>query len=156
MKTVTVLLSCIFAITFSGCATRPSYSNQKTPDASLIRGISANLLKFAFSGEAHVSIVEVDGLYIAPGPFGVRDVYIAPGARLITATFQAADYKAAQATIEFEAAANKRYRITGTNVGIDFDVFLWDETDSEKDRVLIKKWRISGQQLTPMVVPIVI
>jgi hypothetical protein len=155
MKTTLFLFVAWIALLLSGCATRPSYSNQKTADTAVVRGISANLLKFAFAGEAHVSIVEIDGLYISPGPFGVRDVHIAPGSRLVTATFQAAEYKAAQATIQFIAQARKRYRLTATVVGIDFDVFLWDETN-EEERILVRKWRISGEQRTPIVMPIVI
>lgn len=156
MKNITFLLVSICVLFSGGCVSRPRYANQKTAESSLIRGVYANPIKFAFAGESNVTLVEVDGLYVPPGPFIVKDVYIQPGHRLITATLEGANYKAAQTTVGVDAEAQKRYRLTSTVVGIDFDVFLWDETDGAKDRVLIRKWRISGEQRTPMVIPIVI
>lgn len=147
-----VLLLLVAASFLSGCATtRPTYQPPTGPALATVKGGSANIIKFFSDGDSHVSIVEIDGLYLPPSFWtgAIKSVAIAPGTRKITLTLQGNNYAQAQDTITLEAAAGHTYQIEAQKVGIAFDVSVYDEgkTGAEvkkEDRQKVFSVRIQG------------
>lgn len=137
----------IAAVALSGCATtRPTYNPPSSPPIATVKGGNANIIKFFSDGEAHVSIVEVDGLYLPPSFWtgDVRSVAVAPGARRITVLLRGNNYTQGQDTLSIEAVAGHTYQIEAKKTGIAFDVVVYDEGTSGKERNSVLSTRING------------
>lgn len=149
-------------LAFSGCATttRATYTPPASGPTATVKGGSANVIKFFSEGASHVSIIEIDGLFLPEsfwtGP--VKEVKVTPGARKVTVLVRGKDYAAAQETITLETTAGRTYQIEARKTGIAFDVVIYEEGASEKDRKEVLTMRIQGQTSgsRPAYIPIII
>jgi len=135
------------SLALAGCATsRPTYSPPSSGPVASVKGGSANIIKFFSDGDSHVSIVEIDGLYLPPSFWtgNVRSVKVAPGSRHITVLLDGNNYTQAQDTISIEATAGHTYQIEAKKVGIAFDLVVYDEGVSGTDRSAVLTTRIGG------------
>ena len=154
------VLAIIASVAICGCATtRPSYSPPSSGAVATVKGRSANLIKFFSDGDSHVSIVEIDGLYLPPSFWtgNIRSVKVAPGSRRVTVLLSGNNYTQAQETISIEAVAGHSYQIEAKKVGIAFDLVVYDEGTSGADRNTVLSARIGGSTgRGPAYVPIFI
>lgn len=145
-RLLTVLAFIALAM-LSGCATtRPTYVPPSSPPVATVKGGSANIIKFFSDGDSHVSLVEVDGLYLPPSFWtgNIRSVAVAPGTRRITVLLQGSNYTQAQDTLSIEAVAGHTYQIEAKKTGIAFDVVVYDEGTTGNERNSVLTARIAG------------
>ncbi len=152
------LLLSVMCLLAGGCATsRPKYNNHKSPDSAAIIGDTANVMRFFSEGESHVNLIEIDGLYLNPGMWGVGTVFVQPGKHMVTVATIGNNYATAQETVEASFEASRKYRFTALKTGFAFDLTLWDETDGTETRRELGKWRLRGtSNPAPAYVPIFI
>lgn len=148
MKKISTLL---LALTISGCATGPMQKPYLGSDASCIKGDVANFLKFFSSGEAHVNIMEVDGL----PPEGSSPYCVAPGKHTIGVS-AVNNNKEFNDYLEFDFKPNTTYQLKANLRGISFHFKLLDVTAS--DHVVLSEFsrKMSGYDSKPVMVPIFI
>jgi hypothetical protein len=144
----------------AGCATtnRPIYTPPTGTGTARINGGSANVIKFFTQGAAHVSIIEIDGLYLPPSLWtgDVRSVAVTPGLRKVTILLRGNGYTEGQDTIQFETIAGHTYQIHAQKVGIAFDVSVVDDSNAVEHKVVFSGRINGGSSGGPAYVPIFI
>lgn len=156
-----VLLLILTSLLFGGCATtsRPTYNPPASGETATIKGGSANIVRFFSAGEAHVAIIEIDGLVIPPSFWtgNARSVNVTAGPRKVTVLLSGNNYTQAQETIQLDVVAGKTYQIEAHKVGIDFDLSVFEETDKPAERKSVFSARLhGGSSGGPAFVPIFI
>ncbi len=160
-KHLTPLFLLITMALLGGCATTggPTYVPPATGQTATIKGGNANIVRFFSQGEAHVAIIEIDGLVI-PASFwtgNARSVNVSPGTRKVTVLLSGNNYTQAQETIQFDVQAGKSYQIEAHKVGIDFDLAVYEEAEKPAERKSVFTARVhGGSSGGPAYVPIFI
>nr|WP_028080878.1 hypothetical protein [Solimonas soli] len=113
------------SVVLGACASEPSFKNTKAADNACVEGDVANFFKFFSSGEAHVSIREIDGLPtdgVHTGKF-----CFAPGQhRLGIRGYN--NLQSAQDYVDLNFSPGRTYQIKGNLRGISIVFRMYDVT----------------------------
>jgi len=137
----------------AACAASPGYEFAATPDAAWIKGDFPNVLRFFTQGEAHLQILEIDGLP-TPGRYGPFPV--APGSHRLGISSVHYD-RAAKGYLEIDFEPGRKYRLRG-NLRSDWIlVQLYDVTTGPPVRIAEFRLKLISPSeiiLLPLPVPI--
>ncbi|MBI5040975.1 MAG: hypothetical protein HZB57_07205 [Gammaproteobacteria bacterium] len=148
MKHFSFILILLF---ISSCATGPTYEQYTNTDAACIKGDMANFFKFFASGEAHVNILEIDGL---PVNKGGGFSCVSPGKHSFGVVANN-NYRNVNDYIDLNLESGRKYQLKANLAGISFWFKLHDITNNSDQIVQEFKLKVNGQD-TPVTVPIFI
>ena len=129
-----------------GCATnRPMFNHSQQSDSAILEAAFPNIGKLLAANGAAIHFVEVDGRLVKQSALTghTRKLAIPPGARTITLGIKsgAVNLSAGQFTLSLDAKPGGKYQFTAEVVGMDYDVFVWDVTNGDESKSLVKKER---------------
>jgi len=132
----------------AGCAEAPTHQNYRAQDAACVEGEFANLIRYHFEGEAHVTIGEIDGL-----PTGGGEPYCFPPGlhRLEVKAYN--NSRIARDSVDLEFGAAKKYRLRANVRGTSFVFQLVDITRSPG--ATVEEFSMAARAVTaPWIAPI--
>lgn len=134
----------------SACTTGPKYEEYTSTDAACIKGNNANVLKFFSSGEAHVNILEIDGLQVNKRGF----ICVSPGKHSF-GIVASNNNKTVNDYVDLNLQTARKYQLKATLTGISFRFKLYDVTVNNDSVVEEFKLKVNGNT-TSTSVPIFI
>lgn len=147
MKRIPLYLA--VAAILAGCASGPSFKSAKAPDNACVEGDVANFFKFFTSGEAHVSLREIDGLPTEGNR--ASKFCFAPGQhRLGIRGYN--NLESAQDYVDLNFAPGRMYQIKGNLRGISIVFRMYDVTTGEE--VPVSEFSIKAGATQNMPIPV--
>lgn len=129
------IVSMFYILCINGCAiAMHQYPNYEFPDKASIKGHIVSILKYGFTEEAMVHIIEIDGIPTEPITFSTPEFHLKPGEHTLKVT-GATNYSGVREFIMLSFNAGRKYQLVADSNDISFIFKLIDITDEQNKQV---------------------
>ena len=137
----------------AGCSSVPKFENTAQSGDALVRCENGGIGS-AMSADAFVSVEEIDGARTSLIRKGAI-YHVRPGKHQLALVVRTITMREARQYLEFDAAADRKYRLSATRKDRDFIVELADDTDPKGIAIVTTvKMKAALANILPIPIPI--